>query len=409
MRRPGSGREAGARGRRRRHDYRRPRLHAGRRGGRCRLGGLRQLGGDRPRGGRGAVLAATAAAGTAPERVHAAGLALAGVDWPGDEEALSEALRAAGMPRRHVVVNDAFAALRAGSPDGVGVVSCAGTGSSPPPARRTAACSARSRSATASGAAPGSWPARACTRSPAPATAPARRRRSRSGSRRRSACRTPTRCSAPSPARATTRRRHWRASCWARPARATPSRSRSPPPAARARGSAAAAAARLELEPPVPSSAPAASTGPAARRSTTPSRPASGSAARLRGAAAAGVAGRRRRAAGARPARPGRAVRPPPPARGGRSMTLMRDEIGEQPEAIERTLEATRPAAAALAADVRAPPLRRRRAGGARHLRPRRDLRAVPARGALRPGREPRRAEPLHRLPGSGRPPRARS
>ena len=34
-------------------------------------------------------------------------------------------------------------------------------------------------------------------------------------------------------------------------------------------------------------------------------------------------------------------------------MTLMRDEIGEQPAAIERTLAATRPAAAALAADVR--------------------------------------------------------
>jgi len=75
-----------------------------------------------------AVLAATTAAGTTPERVHAAGLALAGVDWPGDEKVLSDALRAAGMPRRHVVVNDAFAALRAGSPDGVGVVSCAGTG-----------------------------------------------------------------------------------------------------------------------------------------------------------------------------------------------------------------------------------------------------------------------------------------
>ena len=76
----------------------------------------------------GAIVAATGAAGTTPRAVHAAGLALAGIDWPGDEQLLGPALKASGMPRRSVLVNDAFAALRAGSPDGVGIVSCAGTG-----------------------------------------------------------------------------------------------------------------------------------------------------------------------------------------------------------------------------------------------------------------------------------------
>jgi N-acetylglucosamine kinase-like BadF-type ATPase len=75
-----------------------------------------------------AIVAATAAAGTTPRDVHAAGLALAGIDWPGDEQLLEPALKASGMPRRRVLVNDAFAALRAGAPDGVGIVSCAGTG-----------------------------------------------------------------------------------------------------------------------------------------------------------------------------------------------------------------------------------------------------------------------------------------
>jgi N-acetylglucosamine kinase-like BadF-type ATPase len=75
-----------------------------------------------------AIVAAVRAAGAEPRELHAAGLALAGVDFPGDAELLEPALQAAGMPRRRVVVNDAFGALRAGSPDGVGVVSCAGTG-----------------------------------------------------------------------------------------------------------------------------------------------------------------------------------------------------------------------------------------------------------------------------------------
>ena len=68
------------------------------------------------------------AAGTEPRKLHSAGLALAGVDFPGDAELLDPALKSVGMPRRRLIVNDAFAALRAGSPTGVGVVSCAGTG-----------------------------------------------------------------------------------------------------------------------------------------------------------------------------------------------------------------------------------------------------------------------------------------
>jgi glucosamine kinase len=75
-----------------------------------------------------AIVAAVRAAGTEPRSLHAAGLALAGVDFPGDAELLEPGLKAAGMPRRRVVVNDSFGALWAGSPDGVGVVSCAGTG-----------------------------------------------------------------------------------------------------------------------------------------------------------------------------------------------------------------------------------------------------------------------------------------
>jgi N-acetylglucosamine kinase-like BadF-type ATPase len=75
-----------------------------------------------------AIVAATTAAGTEPGALHSAGFALAGVDFPGDLELLDPALRSAGMPRRRLIVNDAFAALRAGSPTGVGVASCAGTG-----------------------------------------------------------------------------------------------------------------------------------------------------------------------------------------------------------------------------------------------------------------------------------------
>ncbi|MDX6376802.1 MAG: hypothetical protein QOE98_1105 [Gaiellaceae bacterium] len=75
-----------------------------------------------------AILAATTAAGTEPGALHSAGFALAGVDFEGDVELLDPALKSIGMPRRRLIVNDSFAALRAGSPTGIGVVSCAGTG-----------------------------------------------------------------------------------------------------------------------------------------------------------------------------------------------------------------------------------------------------------------------------------------
>jgi N-acetylglucosamine kinase-like BadF-type ATPase len=52
---------------------------------------------------------------------------MAGVDWPSDVDRVATALRAV-LPVAPVVTNDAFAALRAGAPDGVGLVSVAGTG-----------------------------------------------------------------------------------------------------------------------------------------------------------------------------------------------------------------------------------------------------------------------------------------
>lgn len=67
-------------------------------------------------------------AGCAPRDIAAAAFALAGVDWPGDDARLAEALAALGLGGRQVVTNDAFAALRAGASGPVGCVSSAGTG-----------------------------------------------------------------------------------------------------------------------------------------------------------------------------------------------------------------------------------------------------------------------------------------
>ncbi len=287
--------------------------------------------------------------------MHAAGLALAGVDWPGDEEVLSEALRAAGMPRRHVVVNDAFAALRAGSPDGVGVVSCAGTGCI------TAARSPDGRVfrtlAVGYGEWGGSWE---LAREGVHAVA---RARHGTGAATALTDRIPQALGLPDADalfRAIARDDYHPEPTLARVVLGAADEGDSVAIQIAAAGghglarSAAAAAARLELEAPflVIRSGGVHRAGCARARRRVRRRRA-GPAARLPGAAAAGIAGGGRRPARARPDRPGRAVRPPPPARGGRSMTLMRDEIGQQPEAIARTLEATRPAAAALAADVR--------------------------------------------------------
>jgi N-acetylglucosamine kinase-like BadF-type ATPase len=76
------------------------------------------------------VLKAAAAAGLGP-RHPVAGLAevyLAGVDFPSEKDTMAAAVRARGWAREHVVDNDTFALLRAGTdaPDAVAVVCGAG-------------------------------------------------------------------------------------------------------------------------------------------------------------------------------------------------------------------------------------------------------------------------------------------
>jgi N-acetylglucosamine kinase-like BadF-type ATPase len=67
--------------------------------------------------------------GLAPEGVAASVFALAGIDFPIDEGRLAGIPTAMGLDGRALLVNDAFAALRAGTPRGFGVVVAAGTGS----------------------------------------------------------------------------------------------------------------------------------------------------------------------------------------------------------------------------------------------------------------------------------------
>lgn len=76
-----------------------------------------------------AVAAALRTAGLQPRHISAAGYALAGMDWPSDEGRLTPLLDMLGIPGPRALVNDAFAALRAGAPEGVGVAVIAGTGS----------------------------------------------------------------------------------------------------------------------------------------------------------------------------------------------------------------------------------------------------------------------------------------
>ena len=60
------------------------------------------------------------------ENVTATCLSATGADWPEDFALFEDALRTRGYPQFHVV-NDAMGALRAGSPDGTGVVVVCGT------------------------------------------------------------------------------------------------------------------------------------------------------------------------------------------------------------------------------------------------------------------------------------------
>jgi N-acetylglucosamine kinase-like BadF-type ATPase len=74
-----------------------------------------------------AVSRALDEAGARPEQIAAGAFSLAGADWPEDFALLEGAMRERGYGRRVGVHNDAIGALRAGSPDGTGVVVACGT------------------------------------------------------------------------------------------------------------------------------------------------------------------------------------------------------------------------------------------------------------------------------------------
>jgi N-acetylglucosamine kinase-like BadF-type ATPase len=77
---------------------------------------------------RSAVDDALAAASVPREAIVAGGFSLAGADWPEDIELLEKAVRRLGFGQQIEVVNDAIGALRAGTPDGIGVGIACGTG-----------------------------------------------------------------------------------------------------------------------------------------------------------------------------------------------------------------------------------------------------------------------------------------
>lgn len=77
---------------------------------------------------RTAVDQALTTAGVPCESIAAGGFSLAGADWPEDIDLLENAVRRLGYGQRTQVVNDAIGALRAGTPDGVGVGVTCGTG-----------------------------------------------------------------------------------------------------------------------------------------------------------------------------------------------------------------------------------------------------------------------------------------
>jgi N-acetylglucosamine kinase-like BadF-type ATPase len=75
-----------------------------------------------------ALEGALASAGLQRSDLRAAGYGLAGVDWPSDEARLLPVLRDLQVPGPHVLVNDAYVALRAGSDAGFGIAVISGTG-----------------------------------------------------------------------------------------------------------------------------------------------------------------------------------------------------------------------------------------------------------------------------------------
>jgi N-acetylglucosamine kinase-like BadF-type ATPase len=77
----------------------------------------------------GAALAlATEHASMRPDQINAAVLGLGGVDWPSDVGRLEPVLESLPLPGRHVILNDSFIALRAGTDISMGVVIVAGSG-----------------------------------------------------------------------------------------------------------------------------------------------------------------------------------------------------------------------------------------------------------------------------------------
>jgi N-acetylglucosamine kinase-like BadF-type ATPase len=75
-----------------------------------------------------AVTEALRVAGIGPEHLAAGGFNMAGADWPEDYAFLRARMEEYGFGQAVVVVNDAMGALRAGSPDGRGVVVVCGSG-----------------------------------------------------------------------------------------------------------------------------------------------------------------------------------------------------------------------------------------------------------------------------------------
>jgi N-acetylglucosamine kinase-like BadF-type ATPase len=75
-----------------------------------------------------AVDAALSEAGIQAVELNTGAFSLAGADWPEDFQLLENAMHARGYGKKILVVNDAIGALRAGSPDGAGVVVSCGTG-----------------------------------------------------------------------------------------------------------------------------------------------------------------------------------------------------------------------------------------------------------------------------------------
>lgn len=75
-----------------------------------------------------AVEQALEAAGATTADVEAGAFSMAGADWPEDVDLLRRGMTRFGFGRQIIIANDAIGALRAGTPDGVGVAITCGTG-----------------------------------------------------------------------------------------------------------------------------------------------------------------------------------------------------------------------------------------------------------------------------------------